>query len=177
LLNFQNLSSDLSLYYSISENDGVGNELWAAFHNLYQGEGTLGTKISKTYSELLLEHDAVILLGGDLPHLDVRQLERAIYLIREGIDVIGPAEDGGFYLFGSSKKISKALWESITYSSDKTYAEILQKFSPLCDFEILEESFDVDEYEDLLKLSNYKNESLTPEQIEFIEGLKSFTIK
>ena len=164
LLNFQKTSPDLSLYYSISERDGVGNELWEHLIISIRKRERSEKRFQKTYSELLSDHDAVILLGGDLPHIDTAQLEKALSLIREGSDVIGPAADGGFYLFGSSKKISNDVWESITYSSDQTYNEILEKFSFLCDFEILEKSFDIDEYEDLLKLSYYKNANLTPGQ-------------
>ena len=67
-----------------------------------QGEGDLGARLDCVYAAL--RHGgapAVALLGADAPQLSPKHLAEAGFLALEaGANfVIGPATDGGFYLF------------------------------------------------------------------------------
>lgn len=179
LMSFQDslLTPNIHLYYSVAEREGLISPFWKSFNKIEQGPGGLGQKISQSYSKLLKSYDGVVLLGGDLPHIDLSEFKRGLELITRGKDVIGPTEDGGFYFFGSSKEIPESEWASIQYSSSDTCNSLIKKLNTLCDFEYLNYSFDIDEYQDILKLKQYKNKNLIPIQEKFLAQLDQFILK
>ena len=61
-----------------------------------QGGGDLGARMARA-----AERPPVVLLGADVPDLSVRHVAAAAAALAEGAEVvIGPAEDGGYYLLG-----------------------------------------------------------------------------
>lgn len=90
-----------------------------SFHMLPQAEGDLGFRMQNAIAALLARgHEAVILIGADFPTLP-RQilLQAARSMMRPGDrSVIGPAEDGGYYLIGL-KAPHASLFEDIPWST------------------------------------------------------------
>ncbi len=47
-------------------------------------------------------HTSVVLIGSDIPHVPLGVLVEAFHSLAEGAElVLGPAEDGGYYLIGA----------------------------------------------------------------------------
>jgi glycosyltransferase A (GT-A) superfamily protein (DUF2064 family) len=82
----------------------------------------LGARMHNVHAQLLARHDAGILLGADLPHLDLAVLRAvAAYLVDDHARrAIAPALDGGFWLYGANRSAPLAIWESVPYSSNQT---------------------------------------------------------
>ena len=67
-----------------------------------QGRGSLGNRMRREVLKARSRHPgaAVMLIGTDLPDLECRDLIRAIELLQNAPLVLGPAKDGGYWLFG-----------------------------------------------------------------------------
>ncbi len=67
-----------------------------------QRDGSLGDRMRSTIAARLAEGFAqVVLIGADTPHLPVSFVHRAFAAL-DGTDVVlGPSEDGGYYLIGA----------------------------------------------------------------------------
>jgi len=82
-----------------------------------QPEGDLGMRMSVALDDALGRSRQVLLVGTDVPGIDHRDLRAAVHALHEGADaVIGPAEDGGYWLIGL-RRHHPALFEDIPWSS------------------------------------------------------------
>ena len=70
------------------------SEVWS------QGEGDLGARLEHVMRRALATGPAALAVGTDSPGLPVRALEGARAAVEAGAAVLGPAEDGGYYLLG-----------------------------------------------------------------------------
>ena len=79
----------------------------------------LGARMAHLAARLLADgHGAALLIGSDLPTLPPAYLAEAARVLEEGaVDVVlGPAEDGGYYLIGLARPVP-ALFEGIAWST------------------------------------------------------------
>ena len=84
-----------------------------------QSEGSLGDRIHHAFSVA----ERCVVIGSDCPWITAKQLQDAS---QEKDIVIGPAEDGGYYLIAASQP-PKALFEDISWSSEHVLQQTLQK--------------------------------------------------
>ena len=69
-----------------------------------QVSGNLGQRMSQAIRSALQFADHVVLIGADCPTLTAADLDAAFYALQAGTDVVlGPAEDGGYYLIGMNR--------------------------------------------------------------------------
>jgi hypothetical protein len=85
-----------------------GDQLLAAraggLESLPQPPGDLGRRLAGTLRRLLAAGGPVVVFGADTPTLPPELLAQALDRLRGGAAaVIGPAEDGGFYLIGARR--------------------------------------------------------------------------
>ncbi|MCA8901315.1 MAG: DUF2064 domain-containing protein [Hyphomonas sp.] len=66
-----------------------------------QGEGSLTERLEKGWDEA--PPGPVIFIGADSPDISPALLRQAVRLLARHDAVFGPAEDGGFWLFGQNK--------------------------------------------------------------------------
>ena len=68
---------------------------------LPQGQGDLGERISGALGAALEGAPMALAIGSDMPHLPPEWVAQAIEMLAGSAEVvIGPAEDGGYYLLG-----------------------------------------------------------------------------
>src|SRR4030067_1795040 len=148
-------SLDLTVYWAIAESAGTFHHMWHQFGNIFQGNGGLGERLSNVYGELLRRHDFVILIGADCPQMPRQYLIDAASFLRDSAIrfVIGPAMDGGFYLFGGNAPLSEELWTRVPYSQSNTSVELMREIRALGDISKLLPLVDVDTIDDLLHLA------------------------
>lgn len=110
------------VYWAVAEPDAMTDPLWRERPRICQGPGALGSRMARVHAALVARHGAGILVGADLPQLDPDELGSAgEWLLAPGPSfVLGPARDGGFWLFGANRAIDPAAWESVNYSRDDT---------------------------------------------------------
>ncbi len=67
-----------------------------------------------------------VLIGTDIPELDEEIISDAFAMLDESDMVLGPANDGGYYLIGM-KKANKKVFQSIDWSTDRVLKQTLQR--------------------------------------------------
>ena len=89
-----------------------------AFLLMPQAGATLGERVSDTLKRLLSSFSPVVLIGSDGPDLPAEFVTRAFDILRTGKDVVlGPANDGGYYLIGM-RSMQPILFERIDWSTE-----------------------------------------------------------
>ncbi|TVR86994.1 MAG: glycosyltransferase [Saprospirales bacterium] len=108
----------------------------------------LGEKMSGAIEELCETHKGVILIGSDCPLLSSAHLNKARKALQANDLVLGPADDGGYYLIGMNKH-QPQLFRNIEWSTSSVLEKTMEKASG-ANFRVhlLEELYDVDHYED-----------------------------
>jgi uncharacterized protein len=145
--------ADITPYFAIAEKEGLSNHRWQSFGKIHTGNGDLGERLHNVYSSLLKQHDEVIIIGSDSPQISSEVIIKTAALIKENNKfVIGPARDGGFYLFAGNKEIPKEVWTDVVYSKNTTMTDLVRKLEPISKIEFLETLIDIDQLDDLIFL-------------------------
>ncbi len=127
-----------------------------------QGEGDLGARLENISRCALRNHPLVIAIGADSPGLPGTYFVQAREALGRADAVIGPSEDGGFYLLGL-RKCPTGLLSGIPWSAPTTCLETIAKLQAAgLTVYILDDWFDVDTPQDLEKLDTL----IKAEQIE-----------
>ena len=88
----------------------------------------LGLRMKAAFNELLPIHSSVILIGTDISHLSTDVLEESILLLKDTDVILGPSDDGGYYLIGM-KKPNDYIFQNMTWSVDTVLSESVQRIS------------------------------------------------
>jgi glycosyltransferase A (GT-A) superfamily protein (DUF2064 family) len=91
-----------------------------------QGAGTLGDRLERVLRRALQTHPFVIAIGTDVPGLPLSRLGNACEALRTADAVVGPADDGGFYLIGVSA-CPHGLLDTVPWSASDTCARTLKR--------------------------------------------------
>ena len=173
------VKSDISPYWAIAEKFGLSFPAWSRFEHIYQGEGDLGERLSFIYDELLKKHSFVIFLGADSPQISSEILIQAIECLSSSDFVIGPAEDGGFYLFAGKGPIPKQSWLKVPYSSNHTAEALLDELNLRGSVHQLPSLLDIDTFSDLKRLiiQRCREEKVTVKQRAFFDWAKNLVLR
>lgn len=142
-----------NFYWAVADS-GNADKMWCEKPKLNQGGGSLGMRLAKIYDELLQKHDLAMLLGSDAPQISPRLLSDACQFAQDGSFVIGPANDGGFYLFLGSRRLAPEIWTTVAYSHPQTLKQLVTALKCEGPIHFLPTLRDVDELPDLLALQN-----------------------
>ena len=113
-----------------------------------------------------------MLLNGDSPTLPTGLLiEAASVLAQPGERaVLGPASDGGYYLIGL-KTVHRRLFEDIAWSTERVAAQTLERARGIgLDVHVLSAWYDVDDVEDLRRLSRDVGDAARPASRKLTNG-------
>ncbi|HET9211274.1 MAG TPA: TIGR04282 family arsenosugar biosynthesis glycosyltransferase [Thermoanaerobaculia bacterium] len=116
----------------------------------------LGERLYRTLHDAAAEAGVVMALGSDHPTLPLDLVHRAFERVESGADVVlGPAEDGGYYLIAlRAGAVAPRLFEGIAWSTPRVLAATLDRCRELgLAVELLPEASDVDTPEDLHRLA------------------------
>ena len=79
----------------------AGRAFWPCWRaRLPQGQGDLGRRMRHALLRPWRAGDRVVLIGGDIPAVEVVHIDRAFRALARRPMVIGPSADGGFWLIG-----------------------------------------------------------------------------
>ena len=140
----QTADSEISPFWAVGEEVGVNSKRWCDFPAMYTGAGGLGKRLNHIYATLQKKYGRVALVGSDCPQLQAASVLDSLQQAR-GKAVIGPASDGGFYLFAAARRITATSWTTVSYSQDDTLKQLLKNLQgmqtsflePLCDVDDL----------------------------------------
>jgi uncharacterized protein len=135
------------VYYS---EEIIQNDIWDTgtyAKKLQMGNG-LGERMQNAFEEGFRSgYENIIVIGSDLFDLCMEDLEKAFSLLQDNDFVIGPAEDGGYYLLGM-KRIFPQIFQQKKWGTSSVFRETLKDLREE-DVAYLEYRNDVDVYGDI----------------------------
>jgi rSAM/selenodomain-associated transferase 1 len=145
----QNLPVDKIVYFS---NGIEGDDFWDSKHYYKQVQqgNDLGKKMKNAFASTFDNgYDRLVIIGTDCPGLEPAIIMGAFVHLNVYDVVIGPAEDGGYYLLGM-KRLYPQLFENISWSTSTVFNDTLKKCDCLgLKYHLLPVLNDVDEEADL----------------------------
>ena len=115
------VSASRHLFYSDTL-ESAPKDLQAEPH-IQIGSG-LGERMNNAFNELLDNYHRVVLIGSDLPESSATLIDEAFEKLDTNDLVIGPAEDGGYYLI-ALKAPQPALFTAIEYSNAEVFEQTI----------------------------------------------------
>lgn len=140
---------DLTAYWAVAE--ATAADAWVGLPVLTQGEGGLGERMARVHAQLVAAHGCGLLLGADAPQLSLEQIGAAADWLAAPTPrlTMGPARDGGFWLFGGNVAPASAAWTSVRYSAADTARELRAALDGCGEWCMLETLTDGDRAADL----------------------------
>ncbi|MEZ4779726.1 MAG: TIGR04282 family arsenosugar biosynthesis glycosyltransferase [Flavobacteriaceae bacterium] len=143
----ESVVADKYVYYAdeIWEND-----LWNAsvFHKRLQKGTDLGERMKEAFLQGFKDgYEKIIVIGSDLFDITTEAIETAFTALQTHDFVIGPAQDGGYYLLGM-KKIKPQLFENKAWGTSTVLETTLQDLKDEKWIQLPVKN-DVDLYEDI----------------------------
>lgn len=112
----------------------------------------LGEKMAHAFEKALKDAKDVVIIGSDTPHLPQRTISQAFRALDHQDLVLGPAEDGGYYLIGLSKPAPR-LFDSISWSTPSVFKDTMAQAEKLdLPTALLHPLYDIDTSADLIRL-------------------------
>lgn len=120
---------------------------WLGVPTVYdQGEGPLGERLERASPPY-----PCIFIGADAPDLTAAHLRDAASALAKAPVVIGPAEDGGYWLLGLAHRI-EGVFTDIDWGTDRVFAQTMTRLSGACvSPELMPMLADLDRPEDLTR--------------------------
>lgn len=124
---------------------------WQELACLSQGDGGLGERMATVYQQLLARHGAALLIGTDVPQVTAMAIAEACAVLVDGLAdlVIGPSDDGGFWLVGGRTTLPQSSWTAPRYSTGCARADFLAALPDGLHVHHLPQLRDLDEADDL----------------------------
>ena len=108
-----------------------------------QGSGDLGARLSRAYA--LAPLGKVVFIGTDMPDLSRKDLAKAFRFLNQADCVVGPADDGGFWLIGLNKRVGSAPpFANVRWSSSETLKDVRANLGS-AKIQYLETRIDIDD--------------------------------
>ncbi len=148
-------SRQLSVAIHYTDSSQQLMEDWLGTDMIYhqQSEGDLGARMSAALQKSWdLGIDKVVIIGTDCPKLKAEIIAKAFDELSEQDLVLGPAQDGGYYLIGL-RRIIPELFDGMKWGTDEVFADTLAIAQNLgLNIAVLPILADIDRPEDLLGL-------------------------
>ena len=142
------------VYYSETVNT---DDIWDndQFTKKLQTEGDLGERMYNAFYQLFESgYKKVVIIGSDLLDLNESIINQAIEKLDRHDVVIGPAEDGGYYLLGM-KTLHPKLFRNKAWGTQTVQEDTLKDLENTHVF-ILKELNDIDTFEDMKHYEEFK---------------------
>lgn len=146
------IDCDKFVFYDIAIVEGdIWNE--EVYQKRIQSNGDLGDKMQAAFEHLFsLDYNNCIIVGSDLFDLKSELIKTAFIELHKNDVVIGPAEDGGYYLLGL-KKMHKVLFQNKDWGTSTVFADTMKDLETQ-KTHLMPILNDIDTFEDLIN-SNY----------------------
>ncbi len=153
LARFQSIADDNVLFFSPSNAAQAFADVAPGWSLHAQAEGDLGARMHDFFCRGFQSGaEKVLLIGSDSPSLPTRLVKQAMGALDDRPVVLGPSEDGGYYLVGARQK-TPPIFDDIDWGG----AEVFRQTAAQLDlarihFTTLPRWFDVDRVDDLKRL-------------------------
>ena len=150
----ENLNVDKAVYYSVKVRS---NDFWSEdiYKKYAQNGDDLGIRMKNAFEQGFKDgYKRIIIIGSDMYDLSQADLEQAFKELEHHEAVIGPAEDGGYYLLGMQN-----LYPEVFYNKKwGTHTVLKDTLDNLSDISVkqLEERNDVDFFSDIKHIDAFQ---------------------
>ena len=141
------VSADKAVYYSVKVRE---NDIWDAnnFQKHQQVGEDLGIRMLHAFKNgFKAGYEKVMIIGSDLYDLTAETIENAFMALENNEVVIGPAEDGGYYLLGMNS-LEEKVFKNKDWGTETVRKNTLEELKDKKVF-LLGELNDVDVFEDI----------------------------
>ncbi|MBW2971664.1 TIGR04282 family arsenosugar biosynthesis glycosyltransferase [Candidatus Woesearchaeota archaeon] len=169
----ENKDKDYDLYLSF-----IGHEHKEKYRSmfphaiLYVQRGTnLAENMYCSFEDLLDDYEKVVIISCDVPQLPSETIVKAFNALDSYDVVMGPAEDGGYYLIGL--KEAHEIFKGLPFGSDNLLEEQMKLLrEKKLTFVLLDKMPDVDTFDELKQLKRTLKHEDAPLTYDFIKDLK-----
>lgn len=146
---------DLVLAFDPVEKEAEFREFFSfAQENIFfypQRGGDLGERLFDCFKNLLKSYKKVTIIGSDIPDLEGVLIQKAFQELSDAHVVLGPSEDGGYYLI--AMKQPHDIFHHILWSTDSVLKQQLENIHKRqLKISFLEKRYDIDTWKDLHRL-------------------------
>jgi len=150
------LSAGVAVYTPVGEEKSYSGILPTEFFLIAQRGNDFGDRLLFAVQDLLnVGFVSVCLINSDSPTVPANVFTDATQILAESGDrvVLGPSDDGGYYLIGL-KKLHARIFEDIEWSTEKVLQQTIARAREInLDIHLLPSWFDVDDRATLQRLS------------------------
>jgi rSAM/selenodomain-associated transferase 1 len=135
------------VYNSVALPEGY---IWdtAVYRKKVQDGNDLGLRMEHAFKEVFaLGYERAIVIGSDMYDMTTDDLSNGFDQLNDNDFVLGPAEDGGYYLLGM-KKLNAEIFQNKAWGTDTVLRDTLADLKEE-QVALLEEKNDVDYYDDI----------------------------
>ncbi|WP_299119939.1 TIGR04282 family arsenosugar biosynthesis glycosyltransferase [uncultured Tenacibaculum sp.] len=143
----QDLNCDKAVYYSVKVRN---NDIWDAsnYQKRQQNGDDLGIRMKNAFQEAFdKNYEKVLIIGSDLYDLKPNHINEAFEKLNSNDIVIGPAEDGGYYLLGM-KELHSEVFKNKAWGTSTVRQDTLNDLQNVS-VHLLETLNDVDVFNDI----------------------------
>jgi uncharacterized protein len=118
---------------------------WRHAHVMAQGPGDLGHRMARAFRAL--PPGPAVIVGSDIPDLAPRHVAAAFAALGHADVVLGPAEDGGYWLVGLARRrpLPRGLFAGVRWSSATALADTRASLPRFARVVLLERLADIDD--------------------------------
>jgi len=144
------VSTDLEVHFDGGSEQAMSHWLGDNVHFFPQSAGDLGERMAGAFEgSFRAGSTATVIIGSDCPDLNSDVITTAFARLTETPVVLGPAQDGGYYLVGLSRPMPE-LFRAIPWGTDRVLADSLAVLHRRgCKPALLNPLADIDRPEDL----------------------------
>ena len=150
----RHVTADKYVYYSeeIWENDHWDN---AIYYKRTQKGNDLGERMASAFVQGFKDgYEKIIIIGSDMFDITQEEIDKAFLVLNSNDFVIGPAEDGGYYLLGM-RKMHPHLFQHKAWGTASVLEETLKNLEKE-KFGLLSQKNDIDIYEDIKNIEAFQ---------------------
>lgn len=128
------------------------------YYKCVQRGADLGERMFHAFHEVFKKgFRFVVIIGTDCYEINKSHIEQAFKALEKVDFVIGPADDGGYYLLGSSF-LERAVFKDINWSTEEVFTKTIRNFDELeISYFVLTQLSDIDTVDDLKELKKKFN--------------------
>lgn len=126
----KNLKDELDIFIAYSPDHEVDTirGLIPDYVQLFPQYGqTLEEKLKTSMITLISDYEKVVLIGANVPQIQVDTIREAFELLDENNLCIGPTSDNGCYLVGMKDKIYDCVFDNIDFGQENLYEDTINK--------------------------------------------------
>lgn len=172
----QKIHFSFDFYWAVAEKDAMSHPFWQGEKSIEQYGDDLGERLYHVYKRMIQKYQKVYFIGADSPHLSPDIFTKAEAILEEIDYVLGPCEDGGYYLFAGKKNLPRTAFTEVCYSTAHTCEMFSKKLKQHGNLHYLPINFDIDNYENLLQVLKADQKKLLPAQRDLHQWIEKNVI-